>query len=373
MPRFGCCASAATASNCLSSITSRRPASAARWRRRHRRCGRANGHALVRQRLREGGFDLLHVQNFFPRFSPAVYYAAAAEGVPVIQAIRNYRLVCASANLFRDGRPCEDCVGRLPIPALVHGCYRDSRLASASVAAMQVTHRAMGTWRQKVDRYVALTDYVKGRLVAGGFPGDRIIVKPNFVPDLAPDGEGAPEPGSFALYVGRLTSEKGVDWLVRQWAEAGIELPLKIVGEGPVAEAAGGPANVEFLGRLPAARVYGMMRAARFVVVPGQWPEPFGRVVVESFSVSTPVIAAAAGGLTELIRHDETGLLFPPGDADAFVEQVRALAANPDRAAAMGATARQSYLDRYTPAANYEQISAIYQDVLAARRVTPAR
>ncbi|RYG97419.1 MAG: glycosyltransferase [Alphaproteobacteria bacterium] len=319
-----------------------------------------------------GNYDILHVQNLFPQFSPSIYYAAAKAGVPIVQAVRNYRLVCASANLFRNGRYCSDCVGRVPVPAILHACYRSSRLATASVVGMQTAHKLMGTWHNKVGCYVALTKYVKDRLVEGGYPEKLIKVKPNFVSAVdLPDVSSSA--GDYALYVGRLTAEKGAAWLTDVWSRSGINLPLKMVGEGdskitsqPESSSYGG-GHIEFLGRLPSSETYRMMRSAKFLIVPGQWPEPFGRIVIEAYAFGTPVLAARAGGLSELVQHGETGFLFEAGDESSFLAHARTMLDQPHVLHDMGLRARQAYLELYTPEKNYGQILDIYMDLLAGQ------
>ena len=177
---------------------------------------------------------LLHCTNTFPLMSPAVYYAAAAAGVPVVQSLHNYRLLCPNALLLRDGRVCEDCLGKVfAWPAIQHGCYRDSRAGSAVVAGMLAAHRGLGTWTRRVDRYIVLTEFARRKFTAGGLPADKLSVKPNFVsPDTGPGSGG----GGYAVYVGRLSEEKGIASLLAAWIDRRLEIPLKIVGDGPLAE-----------------------------------------------------------------------------------------------------------------------------------------
>ena len=330
---------------------------------------------ILRQRLRKRRYDLVHVQNFFPLISPSIYYAARAEGVPVVQSLRNYRLVCPNAALFRDGRVCEDCLGRtMPWPAVVHGCYRDSRVASAPVALMSGAHRYLRTWQRMVAVYIALTRFSREKLIEGGLPADRIVVKPNFVEGAARPGAGA---GGYALFVGRLSPEKGLATLLEAWRQLGGALPLKIVGEGPLAPsveaAAAGNRSIEWLGRRPLAEVYELMGEARFLVLPSEWYEPFGRVAIEAFARGTPVIAAALGGMAEMVDDGRTGRLYPAGDAAALAERVRWALAQPDRLAPMRAAALAEFEAKYTPDRNYRQLMAIYHRALKAGAAATAR
>jgi glycosyltransferase involved in cell wall biosynthesis len=321
----------------------------------------------ARAMLREARPDIVHVHNFFPRLSPSVYYAARAAGVPVVQTLHNFRLLCPRADLFRAGRRCEDCVGRLPWPGVVNRCYRGSAAASAAVAAMIGIHRALGTWSRQVAVYVATSEFARARLVRGGLPAERLVVKPNFV---APDpGPGAGERG-YALYVGRLSREKGVATLLRAWSGLGSRLPLMLVGDPSLApDLAGGAAalaGVRCLGRRTFAETCELMRGARVVVVPSECDETFCRVVVEAFAAGTPVIASRVGAIPELIEDGVTGLLFAPGEPDDLVAKLDRLLGSEDGARALGARARAEYQSRYTAERNHAMLMAIYDRARAA-------
>ena len=328
----------------------------------------SESHREVAGRLRQRRYDLVHVHNFFPLISPSIYYAARAEGVPVVQSLRNYRLVCPNGALFRDGRPCEDCIGRAaPWPGVVHACYRDSRPASAAVAAMIAVHKHLKTWERMVAVYIAVTDFARDKLIEGGLPADKIAVKPNFVEGALAPGTGA---GGYGLFVGRLSSEKGLATVLTAWQRLSPRVPLKIVGDGPLADhveatAAGEPA-VEYLGRRPLPEVYELMRDARFLVFPSEWYEPFGRVAIEAFACGTPVIASAMGGMAELIDDGRTGCLFRPGDPDDLARVIERSLDRPDELAHMRRHAREEFEAKYTPERNYRQLMTIYRRALAS-------
>jgi glycosyltransferase involved in cell wall biosynthesis len=322
---------------------------------------------ILRHRLKERRYDLIHVQNFFPLISPAIYYAARAEGVPVVQSLRNYRLLCPNGALFRDGRLCQDCVGRsVPWPGVVHACYRGSRGATATVAAMLAVHRQLRTWQRMVDVYVALTGFARDKLIEGGLPADKIMVKPNFVAGDPAPGTGA---GGYALFVGRLSPEKGLGTVLEAWQRLGGALPLKIVGEGPlgasVEEAAAQSQGVEFLGRRSLQEVSDLMGAARFLILPSEWYEPFGRVAIEAFARGTPVFASDLGGVAELIDDGRTGRLFRPGDPGDLAEHVAWALSHPAELARMRDAARKAFETRYTAEHNYQQLMAIYRRAVA--------
>ncbi|MEN8447610.1 MAG: glycosyltransferase [Cyanobacteria bacterium J06555_13] len=323
--------------------------------------------------LKEQPFDIVHVQNFFPLISPSVYYAAQRRGVPVIQTLRNYRLLCPNGLFFRQGSVCEDCLGKvIPYPGIVHSCYREDRAASTMVTAMVSTHRAFKTWTQAVDRYISLTHFARNKFIEGGFPADNIVVKPNFVaPDPGP-GDGL---GGYALYVGRLSVEKGLNILLEAWPTLEKPMPLKIVGDGPlseyVAQMCDRYSHIEWLGRRPMSEVHNLMGNAALLVFPSKWYETFGRVAVEAFAKGTPVVASRIGAIAELITHQQTGLLFNPGDAEDLAVQVNWLNSHPQQLITMRATVRSEYTDKYTPEINYQQLMDIYHSVTEQKHDAP--
>ncbi|MBW4575773.1 MAG: glycosyltransferase [Aphanothece sp. CMT-3BRIN-NPC111] len=322
----------------------------------------AESYANLRQRFRKLPHDVVHVQNFFPLISPSVYYAAKAEGVPVVQTLRNYRLLCPNALFFRDGGVCEDCLGQpIPWPGVVHNCYRQSRVASAGVATMLTVHRTLRTWSQMVDVYIALTEFARQKFIQGGIPAEKIVVKPNFIHPDPGSGTGG---GGYALYVGRLSVEKGIDTLLAAWERLQGKIPLKIVGEGPLAnqvvEATARSPQIEWLGRRPMAEVYDLIGEAKVLVFPSKWYETFGRVAVEAFAKGTPVIAANIGAIAELIENDRTGIHFQPGDPDDLAAKVEWVLSHPDALAQMRREVRAEFEARYTADENYRRLMEIY-------------
>jgi len=318
------------------------------------------------QAIRQHRPDLVHVHNTFPLASPAVIHAAKAEGVPVVMTLHNYRLLCVNALFFREGRVCEDCLGRLPWRGVVHGCYRDSRLASLGVASMLALHRALGTWNL-VDRFIALTEFARQKFVEGGLPAEKIVVKPNFVhPDPGP-GEGR---GGYALFVGRLSPEKGVRTLLRAWGLLGGRVPLKVVGDGPLAgevrEAARRLPGVEWLGRKSPEEVYALMGEAAFLVFPSEWYEGFPRVLAEALAKGLPILATALGSQASIVADGRTGLHFRPGDPEDLAAKVEWLLLHPEELRRMRREARAEYEAKYTAERNYQLLMEIYGQALEA-------
>jgi glycosyltransferase involved in cell wall biosynthesis len=321
-----------------------------RWRRRFH---------TVMTRLRP---DVVHVHNTFPVMSPSVLYAAKEGGARVVQTLHDFRLVCPSAICYRDGAPCEDCVGRqVAWPALAHGCYRGSRVQSAAPVAMLAMHRALGTWDRAVDRFLAPSTSQVDVLVRGGIPAERIRVVPNFV-DPDPGLGGADRP--YCLFVGTLSEHKGVGIMLEAWAGLS-DVPLKVVGSAPTRgeDARSGPrevAGVEFLGRRPRREVLQLMRAARLLIVPSTWYEVAPMAILEAFACGVPVVASRVGSLIELVEDGVQGLLFSPGDARDLAAKVRGAWDHREETERMGAEARCTYERRFTADAHYAHLLEAY-------------
>ncbi|MEX0285052.1 MAG: glycosyltransferase family 4 protein [Paracoccaceae bacterium] len=315
-------------------------------------------HRKVSNMLAVGGYDILHAQNLFPLISPSIYYAARRHGVPVVQAVRNYRLACPSATILREGKVCTDCIGRrIKLPSVRHRCYRGSAVGTAAVGAISGWHGAVGTWRDKVDCYLAVSNTVADVLAQEGFPPDRIMVKPDFTYRVG-TAHLRPPKRSHVLFVGRLSPEKGLPLLFDAWSRVHSDLPLRVVGEGRMP--ANVPKGVELVGKKPLEGVLEEMRDAVCVVMPGSWPEPFGRVAVEAFSQGTPVIASDSGGVADTVQSGRNGALFKTGDAYDLATQLSHLLQDTDARHRCEAGAMASYTDRFTPEANLTYLEQAY-------------
>jgi len=317
-------------------------------------------HRELRKLFRQRRPMVAHFHNTFPLISPAAYHAARAERVPVVQTLHNFRLVCPNALLFRDGHPCEDCLRQpVPWPGVVHACYRGSRAASGVTAAMLTFHRLLRTWTRTVDVYVALSEFAREKFIAAGLPADRIMVKPNFLSSDPGHGE---HHGGYALFVGRLSPEKGLGTLLEAWSLIGGRFPLKVVGQGPQASLlAEERSGVEWLGWQPRDRILELMREATFLVLPSEWYEHFPMTLVEAYATGLPVLGSGLGSLKELIRDGETGRHFLPGQSADLAAAVDWAICHPGLLAEQGRRARQEFELRYTPEQNYSTLRAVYQ------------
>ena len=324
---------------------------------------------IVRQKLTENSYNIVHVQNFFPLISPSVYYAANKQGVPIVQTLHNYRLLCANSYFFRDQKVCEDCLGKIiPWPGVVHGCYRDSKLGSLVVVTMQTLHRAISTWKKMVNLYITLTDFTRQKFIQAGLPADKIVVKPNFVYPDPGMGEGN---GNYAIFIGRLSPEKGLDTLLAAWQLLGGKIPLKIIGDGPlsnqVREAVTKLPYVKWLGRLPIQEVYTLIGEAKFLIFPSQWYETFGRVAIEAFAKGTPVIASNLGNMSSMIESGRTGFHFSPGDPNDLAALVEYALTHPEKLRKMRFEARSEFEAKYTAQQNYHKLMDIYKLAIASK------
>ncbi len=307
--------------------------------------------------------DVAHFQNTFPLISPAAYYACRAAGVPVVQTLQNYRLLCPGATLLRAGRVCEDCVNRCLWPAVAHGCYRGSRPATATTALMLAAHRGLGTWTRLVDCYIALTEFGRQKFIEGGLPAEKIAVKPNLV---HPDPSERGGTGEYALFVGRLSEEKGLRTLLAAWGRLNNRVPLEVVGDGPLRATIQNEAqhrtmgSIHFFGWMPRDRTLAAIKQARFLVFPSEWYEGFPLTIAEAFACGVPVICSRLGAMEEIVADGRIGLHFTRGDPDDLAAKVEWAWAHPEEMAAMGRAARAEYDAKYTAERNYPMLMKIY-------------
>ncbi|WP_146452989.1 glycosyltransferase [Bythopirellula polymerisocia] len=334
--------------------------SMSRWSAAVRTIWNRKTYSELRRLMRKERPALVHFTNTFPLISPAAYYAARKERVPVVQTLQNYRLICPGSLLMRDGNICEDCVTkRIKWPAVLHGCYRGNRLATACTTTMLATHGALGTWRNMVSRYVVATEFGRQKFIDAGFDAQQIAVKPNFVDPVPPCGNG--EGGHF-VFVGRLSPEKGIDTLLEAWTQ--FNGKLIILGDGPLADKVARFASqherVQWMRHQPAKIVQQVVADAIALLVPSTWYEGLPKTIVEAFSVGTPIIGSDLGAMSEVITPGETGLLFPVGKPDKLLESLHWMSESPEHAHAMRANVRRHFEQFYTAERNYDLLRDIY-------------
>ena len=315
--------------------------------------------------------DVVHIHNFFPLLTPAVHEAASDMGAAVVQTLHNYRTICASALLMRKETVCEKCLTAGRHWALIHRCYRNSYAGSLATVRMQAQAVRRGSWTAHVHRFIALTEFSRLKFIAGGLPAERIAVKPNFVTDHSM-GTGRARRG--ALFVGRLSAEKGVHTLVEAWRRL-PDVPLTIVGDGPERARleASSPNHVRLLGWRQPDEVRALMAGAQALVMPSVWYEAFPMTIAESFASGLPVLASRLGAMAELIEDGGPGMHFEPGDVESLAGTARRAFDDPARLLAMGRAARAAYERLYTPEKNLARLEEIYGETIAEARQWPSR
>lgn len=308
--------------------------------------------------------DVVHVHNFFPLLSPSIFEACQEAAVPSILTLHNFRILCAGALLLREGKICEDCINGTPFSAVLHGCYRGSRLGTLAVARMINFHMRKGTWEKHVDRFIALTEFGKNKFIEAGLPAKKICVKPNFSVAPSTHNHGAQKKLKGGLYIGRLSKEKGIHTMLEAWAMS--DLPLRIIGDGPLREdvISSKLKNQNFMGRQGHSVISKELSTTPYLIFPSEWYETFGLTIIEAFSHAVPVIASRIGVMAEIVKDGVTGLHFTPGNADDLHAKVHWANEHPNQMLEMGRNARREYEDKYTPEKNLSQILDIYREAI---------
>ena len=346
-----------------------------------------HSYAVMRSLIRTHHPDIVHFHNTFPLISPSVYWACKKEDVPVVQTLHNYRLCCLNAYLFQNGSVCEKCLGKTSWRGVRYRCYRDSLSASMTLFMMLMIHRILRTWTRKIDAYIVLTEFGRQKMIETGLPKENIFVKPNAidmteVQEFRSSGVQNEEitpallshlsaGGELVLYAGRLSSEKGVDVLLRAWkiftsARRETCATLVIAGDGnerqnleALAKRLGltvharsfdggkdaattiTPFSVIFTGHLTHDHLRALRQTAAVFVVPSLWYETFGMGIVESFAQGVPVIVSNIGGQATLVQDGVTGWHFNTGDEANLADKLAIALSDPRRLHTMKTTVRE--------------------------------
>src|SRR2546428_650291 len=316
---------------------------------------------------------VVHVHNTFVMISPSVYWACHDAQTPVVQTLHNYRLLCPAGNFLRNGEVCEECVQHSLLRGVRYGCYRGSQRATASVALMLMVHRWRKTWTRMVDCYIALSESARKKFREAGLPAAKLTVKPNFV---SPDPGMRMGPGDYAVFVGRLSLEKGLSILLAAWGRIKPPLPLLIVGDGNLRAqlneetAKRGLSTVAFCGQMPHRDTLAILRGARFLVYPSECYEQCPLTILEAYACGVPVIASALGGMQELVDHGRTGILFRPVDPEDLAEKVQWAWSHVRETLSMGKECRAEYEARYSAQKNYQTLINVYRRTITVRART---
>lgn len=326
----------------------------------------------VSKMIRQFKPDIIHIHNLFFVASPSVIYAAHKHKIPVILTLHNYRLVCANALLLRNNQICELCTQKkFPLAGIRYKCYRNSAIESALVISITGIHKLFKTWQNKIHTYITLNEFSRSKLLHSSLsiPADKMITKPNFVPD---PGEGNLQRETFFLFAGRIVKEKGVHVLAKAFAN----MPgnkIIIIGDGPekdlLQEEFRSYPNIFFEGQMEKKRVTGYMKKCKAFICPSIWYEGAPLTIIEAFATGTPVIASNLGSMAESITDGFNGLHFNAGDADDLCAKIRMLVTETENNSMLYRNARQTYLDKYHPDIHYNAILKIYENAVAGNNV----
>lgn len=317
-------------------------------------------YAEARSNIRSQNIDLIHCHNLFPLLSTSVYAAALAENIPIVQTVHNYRMGCLNGLLLHNGKICERCRPGHHAPGVALGCYRGSHMQSLAFGITQTMNYRRGVWHQPTV-YVAPGQLMRAKLMSWGIPEERIVFKPHFVPH---DPGPRTAVGNYALFVGRLAPEKGVELLIDVWSNE--RLRLVIVGDGPLRAQLEqrvrdrGLRNVHFVGYQQREAVSTFLRHARFLVMPSLWLETFGMVVIEAYAHSVPVLATRLGTMADIVRDGTTGLLFARNSQHDLSDKLCELERDTARVMEMSRAARREYENLYSAESNAELLRVVY-------------
>lgn len=304
--------------------------------------------------------DICHIHNTFPLISPSIYWGLDKKNIPIVQTLHNFRLACPQAMFLREGKICESCLGKIPLQGIVHGCYRDSIAQTAVLSSMLVTHRILGTWKNKVTSYIALNEFCKEKFVSAGIPSEKIKIKPNFVIKTNQEQHDRED---YFLYIGRLSKEKGISTLL----EAFKNLPNKkllVAGDGPEKSILMGHENINCIGHVGKEHIIELLLKAKAIIIPSIWYENFPKIVVEAMAYGAPIIASNIGSLATIIEDNFNGLLFDPNNAESLIKKIDFMDGNKNARLKIGENALDTYEKLYSKQKNYSMLIDIYSDAI---------
>lgn len=324
---------------------------------------------LLKDKINVYNPDVIHVHNFFPIASPSLFYVANDKNIPIVMTLHNYRLLCPNAMFFREGKVCEDCITKsFALDGVIHGCYRDSKLQTLFLATMTWFHKKNGTWQNRIDKYIALTDFAKNKFLNSSLKlsASKIEIKPNFVVDNGFELEKE----EYCLFVGRLSKEKGIDILLHAFQSSTRK--LMIIGTGPMLETVEEYSkkydNIEYLGFQSIDFIISKLKKAKALIFTSISYEGMPMTILESFSTGTPVICGDIGGPSEIIDQERTGLVYKAGDSMELQSKIEKLYDEPEHYTALCKNARKEFEEKYSEERNYTQLISIYKKVIDEKK-----
>ena len=309
--------------------------------------------------------NIVHVHNFFPLLTPSIFDACKDLDIPVVMTLHNFRLICPSALLFHSNQIYEKSVHYGPMSTVIDRVYKNSYIGTFAIARMINRHKVLNTWSDKIDKIICLTNFQKLKFQEAGFDTSNFVIKPNF--KFSQSHSGTPPRQNKALFVGRLSEEKGIRLLLNVFAELNIE--LEIAGSGPLEYLMRDlPTNITFLGHIDSEQVSSKMFSSKCLVLPSLWYEAFPLVVVEALSHGLPIICSDIGSMKELVRHNVTGLHFSSGNKASLMLMIEKFFADEALFDIFSQNAIDEFNSSYSDSSNYRELFGIYQDVIRCRQ-----
>jgi len=327
------------------------------------------GYRWMIEKIEKFGPDIVHVLNFFPLLSPSIFHACKIKNIPSVFTLHNFRLFCSNGVCFKKNKPCEACLFTSAYGAIFSSCYRESKLATFAVARMIEENRKQ--WPDLVDHFITLNEFSKEKFQLFGIPHDKMTVKSNFVPNTYFNQIMSFRPKSknkkTATFLGRLSDEKGIIFLLEMWKKKSPDLMLQVIGDGPLYSKVKTyeSSKIKVYGKLDGHIAKDELFNSNFLIVPSLWYEMFPMVIAEGFSLGTPVVATKIGGIPEIVIDEYNGLLFEQGDENSLFDKVDLLSKNFEYNSKLSAGARKTFDEKYNEEINYEKLLTIYTKILS--------
>lgn len=305
--------------------------------------------------------DLVHCHNIYHQLTPSIIGAAKKLGVPVALTLHDYKPVCPVYNRLHQGWVCSDCLDGNFRNVIRHRCSEGSLGKSALLYAEAVFQRLMGNY-EAVDAYIAPSRFMR-ESIAHRIPAERVHLLYNGMDCEAVLPSGIDD--GYALYLGRLSAEKGIPTLLAAHEEAQGAWPLVVAGTGPLeADLKQQYKHATFLGHVTGDRLHDVIDRAAVVVIPSEWYENCPMSVLEAMAYGKPVVGSRMGGIPELVVDGVTGLLFEAGDTYSLLAQMNRLMGEPELRRRLGAQARQRVESEFSLSRHNTCLMDIYKSVL---------
>lgn len=314
--------------------------------------------------------DVVHVHNTYPLITPSIFFAAKDMRIPIVYTLHNYRLIYPNALLIYNGKIDNRTIKGSAYTTIPQKVYKKSYLQTAALAYLIEYHRKRETWTNKVDRFISLTNFSKKIFIEAGLPAGKLSVKPNFIEDpykIYSDMKQEVRPNGF-LFVGRISEEKGIEDLIDTWLEYELEMPLYVIGEGPLKSKLKYKSkqnkHINWVGAVEKKEVYSWILKVKALLFPSICFETFGMSVIEAFSMATPVICSDIGSHASIVKDRVNGLHFEVSNKQDFKKKILRLNSDSELLRKLGENARMDYLLNYTPEKNYKMLMNIYQEAI---------